>query len=109
MNTTTYQDRVDSILGSLEGCANTEYGNDLHALLDDGHAARGIIEDACYWHGWPYTQQLVADVLTAARERAGELEAEQYMPQFLTNVFAAARARADELAEEATGGNAAHA
>lgn len=101
---TTPTSRIDTITSYLESCAHTEYGNDLHELLADGHAARGLIEDACYWHGWPYTQQLVADVLTAARERAGELEAEQYMPQFLTNVFAAARARADELAEETARG-----
>ena len=82
---TTNTNHIDIILGSLEGYAHDEYGNDLHAPLDDGHAARGVIEDACYWHGWPDTKQLVADVLTAAR------------------------ARADELAEEATGGNAAHA
>ena len=109
MNTTAHENRVDTIIGSLEGYAHDEYGNNLHALLEDGHTARGLIEDACYWQGWAYTPEFLADVLTAARERAGELEAEQYMPQFLTNVFAAARARADELAEEATGGNAAHA
>ena len=76
MNTTTYQDRVDSIAASLEGYAHDEYGNDLHALLEDGHAARGVIEDACYWHGWPDTKQLVADVFAAARTRAAELAAE---------------------------------
>ena len=69
---TTNTNHIDIILGSLEGCANTEYGNDLHALLDDGHAARGLIEDACYWHGWPYTQQLVADALAAARTHADQ-------------------------------------
>ena len=72
MNTTAHEDRVDTITSYLESCAHTEYGNDLHELLADGHAARGLIEDACYWHGWPYTQQLVADVLTAARERAAD-------------------------------------
>ena len=70
MNATTYQDRVDSIAASLEGFAHDEYGNDLHALLDDGHAARGIIEDACYWHGWRHTQDLIADVFAAARSLA---------------------------------------
>ena len=73
---TTNTNHIDIILGSLEGCANTEYGGDLHALLDDGHAARGVIEDACYWHGWPDTQQLVADAFAAARTRADELAEE---------------------------------
>ena len=74
---TTNANHIDIILGSLEGYAHDEYGNDLHALLEDGHAARGLIEDACYWHGWPYTQQLVADVLAAARSlAAAELAAE---------------------------------
>ena len=68
----TTTNRIDTILGSLEGYARDEYGNDLHALLDDGHAARGLIEDACYWHGWPYTQQLVADALAAARTHADQ-------------------------------------
>ena len=68
----TTTNRIDIILGSLEGYAHDEYGNDLHALLDDGHAARGLIEDACYWHGWPYTQQLVADALAAARTHADQ-------------------------------------
>ena len=76
MNATTYQDRVDSIAASLEGFAHDEYGNDLHALLDDSHAARGLIEDACYWQGWPHTQEFIAAVLTAARERAAELAEE---------------------------------
>ena len=70
MNTTAHEDRVDSIIGSLEGFALDEYGNNLHALLDDGHTARGLIEDACYWHGWPCTQQLIADTLAAARTLA---------------------------------------
>lgn len=70
MNTTAHEDRVDSIIGSLEGFAHDEYGNNLHALLDDGHTARGLIEDACYWRGWPYTQQLIADTLAAARTLA---------------------------------------
>lgn len=69
---TTNTNHIDIILGSLEGYAHDEYGNDLHALLDDGHAARGLIEDACYWHGWPYTQQLVADALAAARTHADQ-------------------------------------
>ena len=69
---TTNANRIDIILGSLEGYAHDEYGNDLHALLEDGHAARGLIEDACYWHGWPYTQQLVADALAAARTHADQ-------------------------------------
>ena len=68
----TTTNRIDTILGSLEGYAHDEYGNDLHALLEDGHAARGLIEDACYWHGWPYTQQLVADALAAARTHADQ-------------------------------------
>ena len=69
---TTNTNHIDTIASYLESCAHTEYGNDLHALLDDGHAARGLIEDACYWHGWPYTQQLVADVLAAARTHADQ-------------------------------------
>ena len=73
---TPHTNHIDIILGSLEGYAHDEYGNDLHALLDDGHAARGLIEDACYWHGWPYTQQLVADALAAARARATEVAEE---------------------------------
>ena len=37
---TTNTNHIDIILGSLEGCANTEYGGDLHALgvLDDQRA-----------------------------------------------------------------------
>ena len=69
---TTTTNHIDIILGSLEGYAHDEYGNNLHALLADGHAARGLIEDACYWHGWPYTQQLVADALAAARTHADQ-------------------------------------
>lgn len=76
MNTETTTDRINTTIDSLIGYAHDEYGNNLHALLDDGHTARGLIEDACYWHGWPYTQQLVADVLTAARARADELAEE---------------------------------
>ena len=73
---TTNTNHIDIILGSLEGYAHDEYGNDLHALLDDGHTARGLIEDACYWRGWAYTPQFLADVLTAARARADELAEE---------------------------------
>ena len=73
---TTNTNHIDIILGSLEGYAHDEYGNDLHALLEDGHAARGVIEDACYWQGWAYTPQFLADVLTAARARADELAEE---------------------------------
>ena len=73
---TTNTNRIDIILGSLEGYAHDEYGNDLHALLEDGHAARGVIEDACYWRGWTHTQDLLADTLAAARTRADELAEE---------------------------------
>lgn len=73
---TTPTSRIDTITSYLESCAHTEYGNDLHALLEDGHAARGVIEDACYWQGWAYTPQFLADVLTAARARADELAEE---------------------------------
>ena len=72
MNTTA---RIDTTVDSLTGYANDEYGGNLTALLEDGNAARGVIEDACYWHGWPYTQQLIADTLAAARtlaDTAGE-------------------------------------
>lgn len=72
----TTTNRIDTIISSLEGYARDEYGNNLHALLDDGHAARGLIEDACYWQGWAYTPQFLADVLTAARARADELAEE---------------------------------
>ena len=73
---TTTTSRIDTITSYLESCAHTEYGHDLHELLADGHAARGLIEDACYWHGWQYTPQFLADVLTAARARADELAEE---------------------------------
>ena len=67
---TTNTNHIDIILGSFEGYAHDEYGNNLHALLDDGHTARGLIEDVCYWRGWPCTQQLIADVFAAARTLA---------------------------------------
>ena len=70
MNTTAHENRVDSIIGSLEGFAHGVYGSNLHALLGDGHTARGLIEDVCYWRGWPCTQQLIADVFAAARTLA---------------------------------------
>lgn len=73
MNTTA---RIDTTVDSLTGYAHDEYGGNLTALLEDGHAARGVIEDACYWQGWPHTQEFIAAVLTAARERAAELAAE---------------------------------
>ena len=65
--------RIDTAVNGLISYAHDEYGGDLTALLEDGRAARVFIEDACYWQGWQYTPQLLADVLTAARERATEL------------------------------------
>ena len=90
MNTTAHENRVDTIIGSLEGYAHDEYGNNLHALLNDGHTARGLIEDACYWRGWPCTQQLIADVFAAASTLAA------------ARILAAARTRADTAGEPIT-------
>ena len=73
MNTTA---RIDTTVDSLIGYAHDEYGGNLTALLEDGHAAGGVFEDACYWQGWAYTPQFLADVLAAARARADELAEE---------------------------------
>ena len=72
MNATTA--RVDATVDGLIDYAREEYGGDIAALLEDGRAARGFIEDACYWQGRPYTPQFLANVFTAARERAAELD-----------------------------------
>ena len=72
MNATTA--RIDATVDGLIDYAHDEHGGDIATLLEDGRAVRDFVEDACYWQGRPYTPQFLANVFTAARERAAELD-----------------------------------